>query len=80
MDWFLYDNGLRHKELNNYNVTNSKCKKILAIKIDHKLTFNTHLEKIYKKMMKNRISYQRLYLTLTSQTDVAGKCVLPVSI
>ena len=52
---------------------------MLAIKIDHKLTFNTHLEKIYKKMVKNRISYQRLYLTLTSQTDVAGKCVLPVS-
>ena len=49
MDWFLYDNGLRYKELNNYNVTNSKCKKILVIKIDHKLTFNTHLKKIYKK-------------------------------
>ena len=79
MDWFLYDNGLRYKELNNYNVTNSKCKKILVIKIDHKLTFNTHLKKIYKKMVKDRISYQRLYLTLTSQTDVAGKCVLPVS-
>ena len=30
-------------------ITNSKCEKLLGIKIDRKLTFNAHIDKICKK-------------------------------
>ena len=30
----------------NNQITNSKCKKLLGIKIDHKLTFNAHIDEI----------------------------------
>ena len=33
----------------NNQITNSKCKKLLGIKVDHKLTFNTHIDVKYKK-------------------------------
>ena len=33
----------------NNQITNSKCEKLLGIKIDHKLTFNAHIEEICKK-------------------------------
>ena len=31
-------------------ITNSKCEKLLGIKIDHKLTFNAHIDEICKKV------------------------------
>ena len=33
----------------NNQITNSKCEKLLGIKIDHKLTFNAHIDEICKK-------------------------------
>ena len=33
----------------NNEITNSKCEKLLGIKIDHKLTFTAHIDKIFKK-------------------------------
>ena len=33
----------------NNQIINSKCEKILGIKIDHKLTFNAHFDEICKK-------------------------------
>ena len=33
----------------NNQITNCKCKKLLGIKIDHKLTFNAHIDEICKK-------------------------------
>ena len=33
----------------NNQITNGKCEKLLGIKIDHKLTFNAHIEEICKK-------------------------------
>ena len=34
----------------NDQITNSKCEKLFGIKkIDHKLTFNAHIDEIYKK-------------------------------
>ena len=33
----------------NNPIKNSKCEKILGVKIDYKLTFNSHIDKIYKK-------------------------------
>ena len=33
----------------NNEITNSKCEKLLGIKIDYKLTFTAHIDKIFKK-------------------------------
>ena len=35
--------------VNNYNIENSKCEKLLGIKIDNKLNFNTDVDEICKK-------------------------------
>ena len=34
----------------NSQITNSKCKKLLGIKTDHKLTFNTHIYEIFENV------------------------------
>ena len=36
--------------LHNYNIKSSKSGKLLGIKIDSKLNFNTHVDEIYKKV------------------------------
>ena len=33
----------------NNQIKNSKCEKLLGIEIDHKLTFNAHVDEICKK-------------------------------
>ena len=35
--------------VDNYNIKSSKCEKLLGIKIDNKLNFNTHADEICKK-------------------------------
>ena len=35
--------------VDNYNIKSSKCEKLLRVKIDIKLNFNTHNDEIYKK-------------------------------
>ena len=35
--------------VDNYNIKSSKCEKLLDIKIDNKLNFNTQVDEIYKK-------------------------------
>ena len=35
--------------VDNYNIKSSKCEKLLGIKIDNKLNFNTHVDEICKK-------------------------------
>ena len=34
--------------VDNYNIKNSKCEKLLGIKIDNKLNFNAHVDEHYK--------------------------------
>ena len=36
----------------NNQITNSKCEKLLGIKLDHQLIFNAHIDKIRKKLVK----------------------------
>ena len=35
--------------VDNYIIKSSKCEKLLGIKTDHKLNFNTHVDEICKK-------------------------------
>ena len=35
--------------MDDYNIKSSKCEKLLGIKIDNKLNFNTHVDEICKK-------------------------------
>ena len=39
--------------VNNYNKTNGKYEKLLHIKTDHKLSFYTHIDEMYKKAGQN---------------------------
>ena len=84
MDWFLYDNSLRHKRVKanpekhhlllstiekkhlnvgEVEISNSKCKKFLGIKIDSKLMFDSHAKSLCKKASQklnalSRVVYQ----------------------
>ena len=35
--------------VDNYNIKSSKCEKLVGIKVDNRLNFNTHVDKICKK-------------------------------
>ena len=55
--------------LNNYGITNSKSEKLLGIKIDHKLNFNTHINEICKKVGQklNALSWVTPYKDLSKR-------------
>ena len=36
-------------DVENNSIKKSKCYKLLSVKIDYKLTFNSHISEIYKK-------------------------------
>ena len=50
-------------------ITNSKCEKLLGIKIDHKLTFDAHIDEICKKTGQkiNALSMVIPYMNITKQ-------------
>ena len=52
MDWFLYDNGLRHERVNNNTATQSVTKKHFGMLLDTKLDFQEHLISLLKKVNK----------------------------
>ena len=52
--------------VDNYNIKSSKCEKILGIKIDNKLNFNTHVGEICQK---GGQKINELPLTWTYQND-----------
>ena len=51
----------------NSQITNSKCKKLLGIKTDHKLTFNTHIYEIFENVGQkmNALSTEIPYMNIT---------------
>ena len=51
----------------NSQITNSKCKKLLGIKTDHKLTFNTHIYEIFENVGQkmNALSREIPYMNIT---------------
>ena len=53
----------------NNQITNSKCEKLLGIKIDHKLTFNAHIDEICKKAGQKMNTLSRVipYMNITKQ-------------
>ena len=71
----LSSQGNVHVSIGTAQIENSKCQKLLGINIDSKLTFEDHINRIYKKASAKlnalgRISYymdplkQRLFVTL----------------
>ena len=56
--------------LDNYNIKSSKCEKLLGIKIDNKLNFNTHVDEICKKAGRKLNALSRVTLTWTYQSDL----------
>ena len=56
----------------NNEITNSKCKKLIEIKIDHKLTLNTHIDEICKKagQKMNALSIIIPYMNITKQRSL----------
>ena len=64
MDWFLYDNSLRHER-----VKCSKCEQLLGIKIDNKLKLNAQVEELCKKASRKMHSLARVtpYMTVSKK-------------
>ena len=56
----------------NNQITNSKCEKSLGIKIDHKLTFNAHIDEICKKtgQKMNSLSGVIPYMNITKRRSL----------
>ena len=62
--------------LENNQITNSKCEKLLWIKIDHKLTFYAHIDEICKKAGQKMNTLSRVipYMNITKlcKTYIGG--------
>ena len=37
-----------NKRIDNFDISNNKCEKLLEVKFGHKLTFDDHISKLYK--------------------------------
>ena len=55
--------------VSNYNIKSSKCEKLLGIKIDNKLNFNTQVDEICKKAGQklNKLSRATPYMDLSKR-------------
>ena len=58
--------------VDNYNIKSSKCEKLLGIKIDNKLNFNTHVDEICKKAGQKLNALSRV----TPYMDLSKRCLL----
>ena len=58
--------------LKNNQITNSKCEKLLWIKIDHKLTFYAHIDEICKKAGQKMNTLSRVipYMNITKRRSL----------
>ena len=73
MDWFLYDNGLRHERVNilpnfkcsNITIKNSASDKFLVVIIDNKHDLTDHLNTIYEKANLKFHAQNRVYRFLS---------------
>ena len=56
-------------KVENNQITNSKCEKILGIKIDHKLTFDAYIDEIYQKPYQKMNALSRVipYMNITKR-------------
>ena len=64
----------------NNQITNSKCEKLLGIKIDHKLTFNAHIDEICKKAGQKMNALSRVipYMNITKRRSLLNTFFLAV--
>ena len=63
--------------VDNYNIKSSKCEKLLGIKIDNKLNFNTHADEICKKAgqkLINALSRVTPYMDLMIRNPPLTNC------
>ena len=59
-------------KVGNYDITNSKCEKLLGVNFDHKLNFDKHLSELCKKASKKINALSRI----TPYTNVFKKRIL----
>ena len=55
-------------DVENNHITNTKCEKLLGIKIDQKLTFNAHIDEIRKRAGQKMNALSRVipYMNITN--------------
>ena len=53
-------NEKRHLNVGEIEISNSKCEKLLGIKIDSKLMFDSHVKSLCKRLVKNWAHFQDL--------------------
>ena len=53
-------------KIGNFDVTNSKCEKLLGVRFDHKFSFNDHISELCKKASRNihPLSRPALYMNI----------------
>ena len=63
----------------NNQITNSKCEKLLGIKINHKLTFNAHIDEICKKAGQKMNALSRVipYMNITKRRTLLNTFFMP---
>ena len=48
-------------KIGNINIENSACEKLLGVKVDNKLNFNEHLDRIIKKASRKVSTLSRIF-------------------
>ena len=48
-------------KIGNINIENSACEKLLGVKVDNKLNFNKHLDRIIKKASRKVSTLSRIF-------------------
>ena len=62
-------NKIVNIKIENFNITNSNCEKLLGIKFDNKLTFDNHVSELCKKANKKIHALARVtpYMNLSKK-------------
>ena len=55
-------------KLGNMNIANSTCGKLSGVKVDNKVNFNEHLDRIIKKASREVSALTRIFMNLTKRT------------
>ena len=53
-------------KIGNINIENSACEKLLGVKVDNKLNFNKHLDRIIKKASRKVSTLSRIFPLMNS--------------
>ena len=63
-------------KIGNINIENSACEKLLGVKVDNKLNFNEHLDRIIKKASRKVSTLSRIFPFMDLTNDAFNEFIL----